>query len=123
MPGLWIGGCLLAGLAAGYLGWAYFEMVSLATRWMLRAGSQRPARRMLAGVQAAAGILAWISYAILPAAAIILLGAGSRRVRFFCLLAWYGGVFTGFGAYFRRPEQRLEAWVRRLGRLYPISDA
>ena len=122
MPATWLAVCLAGGLAAGYLGWAFFETVSLATRWMLRARGAWPARRTVAGVQTAAGILAWICYALTPAAVIILLGPGSRRVRFFCLLAWYAGIFTGFPAYLRRPAPQLEGWVRKVGRLYPISD-
>lgn len=122
MTWLWIGGCLSGGFAAGYLGWAYFEIVSLLARWALHAAGRFQSWRWAAGVQAGIGVLAWIGYAILPAAAIILAGPGSRRVRFLCLLGWYGGVSAGFSAYLRRPEPRLEAWVRRLGRLYPLPD-
>lgn len=122
MTWLSIGTCLAGGLAAGYLGWAYFEIVSLLTRWALHAARRRPPGTWAAGLQAGVGVLAWIAYAIVPAAVIILAGPGSRRVRFLCLLGWYGGVFAGFSAYLRRPEPRLESWVRRLGRLYAFPD-
>ncbi|MBX9602283.1 MAG: hypothetical protein K2X35_14845 [Bryobacteraceae bacterium] len=113
---------LASGFAYGYLSWAYAELISLFTRWILLR-ARRPSPGTVASLQGAFAILAWMAFALAPAAAVIFAGPGNRRIRFLILLGAYAGVLAGYRWFFRWRPKGLDAWLSRTAARLPLGFA
>jgi hypothetical protein len=113
---------IIAGFVYGYLSWACGELISLLTRWILLR-VRRPSPGVVAALQGAFAILAWMAFALAPAALVIFAGPGNRRIRFVILLGAYAGLLAGYRLFFRWRPKGLDAWLSRTAARLPLGFA